>query len=64
MRAKNKTTQVLLAAGALLIIAAVSYCLPEGDALAEADRCLRCGLVCYDRDSDADVRHFSNPADI
>ena len=42
MRAKNKTTQVLLAAGALLIIAA----------------------VCYDRDSDADVRHFSNPADI
>lgn len=27
--------------------------LREADALIEADRCLRCGLVCYDRDADA-----------
>jgi NADPH-dependent glutamate synthase beta subunit-like oxidoreductase len=28
----------------------VEGALTEGEALTEADRCLRCGLVCYDRD--------------
>ncbi|MCJ2164758.1 MULTISPECIES: FAD-dependent oxidoreductase [unclassified Pseudodesulfovibrio] len=32
--------------------------LSESDAMAEADRCLRCGLICYDSDSALEARHF------
>jgi len=34
----------------------VEGALAEGQALAEADRCLRCGLICYDRDSAMEAR--------
>ncbi|WP_419785251.1 FAD-dependent oxidoreductase [Pseudodesulfovibrio sp.] len=42
----------------------VEGALSEEQALSEADRCLRCGLVCYDRESATETRHFINPADL
>lgn len=35
--------------------------LSEADAQAEADRCLRCGLVCYDQDATAQPRETDKP---
>lgn len=36
----------------------VEGALNEEEALKEADRCLRCGLICFDRDEAADARAF------